>query len=71
MTDEERFKNYIQMVHWKYAKTYANTFPHEYTVREWRKDLEEEFEWVVAYIRRVGKPEPFFTKIHIYLGLAE
>ena len=40
--------------------------PHEYAVREWELDRQQEFEEVALFIRERGKPEPYFSKIHIY-----
>lgn len=59
-------QEYIDSVSWNFSKTYAKTFPHEYTVREWRPDLEEDFERFVRYIRQYGVEEKFFRKTHIY-----
>jgi len=66
--EEKRFRGYIENVRWQFAKTYANTWPHEYTVRDWRPDIGGEFTWAAQYIRDQGMPEPFFKKIHIYLS---
>lgn len=67
--EEKRFRGYIENVRWQFAKTYANTWPHEYTVRGWRPDIDSEFAWAAQYIRDHGTPEPFFKKIHVYLSL--
>lgn len=64
--NREEFDEYINEVYWKFAKTYADTFPHEYTIREWRKDLDDKFEEAARFIRRNGEAERFFSKIHIY-----
>ena len=44
---------YIAEVRWQFAKTMPQ-WPHEYTVREWRPDLEREFFAFVELIRRDG-----------------
>jgi hypothetical protein len=44
---------YIARVRWQFAKTMPQ-WPHEYTVRAWRADLEQEFVQFVVLIRRDG-----------------
>ena len=67
--DLNRVKKYIASVHWKFAKTYAKTWPHEYTIRNWEPDKDSEFAFFVMFIRKYGYPERFFRKIHIYYEL--
>jgi len=67
--DLDRVLSFIEGVNWQFAKTYAKTWPHEYTVRAWRPDLDAEFEFAVRYIRAQGVPEPFGNRTHIYLYL--
>jgi hypothetical protein len=54
-TDDARA--YIANVRWQFAKTMPQ-WPHEYTVRAWRPDLEREFFEFVVLIRRDVKPWP-------------
>jgi hypothetical protein len=49
---------YIAQVRWQFAKTMPQ-WPHEYTVREWRLDLEREFLRFVELIRRYGEVKPW------------
>lgn len=49
---------HITEVHWQFAKTMPRC-PHEYTVREWRPDLEREFFAFVDLIRRDGVVKPW------------
>jgi hypothetical protein len=49
---------YIAKVHWQFAKTMPQ-WPHEYTVRAWRPDLEREFLEFVVLIRRDGVVKPW------------
>jgi hypothetical protein len=51
-------RRYIAQVRWQFAKTMPQ-WPHEYTVREWRPDLEQEFSEFVALIRREGIVKPW------------
>jgi hypothetical protein len=44
---------YIAEVRWQFAKTMPQ-WPHEYTVRTWRPELEREFVEFVVLIRREG-----------------
>jgi len=67
--EEKRFRGYIKNVRGQFAKTYADTWPHEYTVRDWRSDIDGEFAWAVQYIRNHGTTEKFFEDTYIYLYL--
>jgi len=49
---------YIAEVRWQYAKTMPQ-WPHEYTVREWRPDLEAEFEAFASLLRQLGTVKPW------------
>jgi hypothetical protein len=49
---------YIAEVRWQFAKTMPQ-WPHEYTVRAWRPDLEREFVDFVLLIRRGGVVKPW------------
>jgi hypothetical protein len=48
---------YIDSVRWQFAKTMPK-WPHEYTVREWRPDLQPAFEALVTMIRDMGTVKP-------------
>jgi hypothetical protein len=65
--DDENFvRAYIDTVRWKFAKSYGKTAPHEYTVKEWEPEMENEFERFVTIIRTYGYPEKYWSKIHWY-----
>jgi hypothetical protein len=49
---------YISKVDWRFAKTMP-TIPHEYTLREWRPELEPEFLALAHLIRTEGTIEPW------------
>jgi hypothetical protein len=49
---------YIARVRWQYAKTMPQ-WPHEYTVRHWRPDLDSDFAAFAAHIRRNGVVKPW------------
>lgn len=65
---------YIGSVRWQFAKTMPQ-WPHEYTVRAWRPDLEREFFDVVVLIRSDGIVKPWPRDVatpryyHAYLEL--
>jgi len=64
--DLERFLSYVTSVKWQFAETYAKTWPHEYTIRQWRPDLDDEFCRQVMFIRANGIKEPFYKAIRLY-----
>ena len=49
---------YIAEVRWQFAKTMPQ-WPHEYTVREWRPELEDRFVDFVELIRHEGIVKPW------------
>jgi hypothetical protein len=49
---------YIGLARWQFAKTMPQ-WPHEYTVGDWRPDLERDFVEFVALIRRDGIVKPW------------
>src|SRR4051812_30577445 len=55
-TDDAR--TYIATVRWHFAKTMPQ-WPHEYTVRDWRLDLETDFVEFAELIRREGVVKPW------------
>ena len=65
--DMDRFKAYIAEVRWQFAKTYAATFPHEYTIPNWREDLTDDYLWVVKeFIINHGVKGKFFRSTYHY-----
>lgn len=64
--DDIFLREYIDSVRWKTAKTYSKTAPHQYTVREWNEDRDDEFVRAVEIIRTYGYPERFWKKINYY-----
>lgn len=67
-------RGYIEEVRWQFARTMPQ-WPHEYTVRDWRADLDDTFEAFVVLIRDEGivKPWPADTPTpryhHTYLAI--
>lgn len=64
-----RARGYIAKVRWQRAKTYDEIAPHEYTVRKWYPDLNDEFNWFVMFIRETGITEKFWKRPYQYLYL--
>jgi len=56
--DIEGARRYIANVRWTFARTMPQ-WPHEYTVREWRRDLENDFEAFATLIRSDGIVKPW------------
>ena len=54
----EDARGYIAQVRWQFAKTMPQ-WPHEYTVRKWREDLDTEFAAFAELIRRIGVVKPW------------
>lgn len=61
---QSQFAVFASMARWRFSKTYAKTFPHEYTLREWCDEVE--FEAAVLAIRKYGIRKRFFRVFHIY-----
>ncbi len=56
-TDDDA-RSYIAAVRWQFAKTMPK-WPHEYTVRKWRPELEPQFVGFVELIRGEGVVKPW------------
>jgi len=57
---------FVSSCQWKSAKTYAETWPHEYIVRD-RVD-QDKFVQLVHHIRAHGCPAPFYQTSYIYFN---
>lgn len=66
LIDKTRIDNYIESVRWQNSKTYEKIAPHEYTIRWWSMELEDEFIWFLNYIRANGVKEWFYKSQHTY-----
>ena len=51
-------RSYVAKVRWQFAKTMPQ-WPHEYTVRDWRADLDADFDQFVSLIREAGAVKPW------------
>lgn len=66
--DKKQARKFIKDREWVFAKTYADTFPHEYTVR---KDDEDNkvFNSFIMFMRDNSKIKRFFNKEYLYCEL--
>ena len=64
----KKARNIIKNVKWTFAKTYADTYPHEYTLRD-RFDDNQLFNDLIAFIREEGKIKNFNKRHFLYLEL--
>ena len=60
---------FVDTCEWRFAKTYADTWPHEYIVRNWVDA--EQFESFVRFIREHSSPGPFYRLTIGYLRVGE
>ena len=60
----QSFRVFVEARRWQWAKTYAATAPHWYTVRKWRPAHvdQEQFEQAVTTIREYGYDRRFYSK---------
>ena len=58
----------IKRQEWKFAKTYAETAPHEYIVDEWNIEL---FNEICLLIDNDGYEEMFYDKPYRYYNIRE
>lgn len=65
--DIDRFRHFVDTSRWRFAKTYAESYPHEYTLDEWCPD--EEFESAIRCIERWGIEERFWSAERKYFYL--
>lgn len=59
-----KFKDFVATQTWIFAKTYADTSPHEYIVRS--SENEEDFVRAVKFIRNHGFKAKFWRKEYTY-----
>lgn len=53
------FREYVGLVKWQFAKTYAETSPHEYTVGKWKPGFQYKMNQVAWFIKGHGELEIF------------
>ena len=68
--DIERARKFIKDVNWVFAKTYAETAPHEYVVkRDLSPELQKEFDWFAKMIFENGVEEFYYSHKNLYLHI--
>lgn len=65
---QDSLRAFVASIEWTFAKTYAETWPHEYIVRG--EVNEELFERLVRHIRLYGHEEKFYQKPITYFDEA-
>lgn len=65
--DLNGFRRFVGASRWRFAKTYVESYPHEYTLRRWCDP--EAFGAAIACIERHGVVEPFYRRRTKYLYL--
>ena len=65
LTFSDNLKLFIKNTSWVFAKTYAETWPHEYIVQEQVDKML--FDKLADYIDKNGTPDYFYQKQMIYL----
>jgi hypothetical protein len=60
-------RDYIDSVNWKFAKTYAEKAPHEYTVKQWVSSKYDDFEHFIELIREYGFQRKYYRQTWTYL----
>ena len=59
-------RSYRDKCRWQTAKSGP---PHEYTIREWSREAEQDFERAAAGIREYGYAQAFYRNTYIYFNL--
>jgi hypothetical protein len=63
--DTRNFADFVRTSRWRFAKTYVGSYPHEYTLRQWRDP--DAFWLAVLCIERWGAGESFWGRERKYL----
>ena len=56
--DTQWFRDFVERSRWRFAKTYVESYPHEYTLERWIDA--DEFSKAIDCIERWGVTEPFW-----------
>lgn len=68
----ERLEKFIKVNPWRFAKTYANTAPHEYVVLGHLSEaMRKEFRWFESCITKFGTKMPYYRTFFIYLYIGK
>ena len=66
---EEWFRTFVGDARWRFAKTYVESYPHEYTLDEWCDA--DAFEQAITCIERWGVVESFYSSRRKYFYVDE
>ena len=67
--DIDWFRTFVGDSRWRFAKTYVESYPHEYTLEDWVED--EAFLQAIEIIERWGVTEAFWNARRKYLYVDE
>ena len=70
MTEQNNILSIINGEHWRFAKTYANSNPHEYIIRSKCSSVEI-FDYLCEYIKNNGHTEYFYNHSGTYLAIGK
>jgi hypothetical protein len=59
-------RSYRDSCRWQAAKSSP---PHEYTIRDWRPEADNDFDWAAGGIRECGYSQKFFQHEYTYFNL--
>jgi hypothetical protein len=64
---EQQFRNFVEKFNWIFAKTYANTAPHEYIVlQKVGLEYKDEFIKIAKFIREKGFKAYYYSRLGYY-----
>ena len=67
--DLEWFRGFVEESRWRFAKTYVESYPHEYTLQSWGNS--DSFTNAIRCIEQWGITEPFLGTQRKYLHVGE
>ena len=67
--DLQLFRAFVATSRWRFAKTYVESYPHEYTLQRWGDGAG--FSQAIQCIERWGISEPFWSAHRKYLYIDE
>lgn len=69
---EQEFRNFVNRFDWIFAKTYADTAPHEYIVlKKVGIEYKEEFIKIANFIREKGFKAYYYSRVGFYYIIDE
>ena len=67
--DVERLERFVSHSRWRFANTYVESYPHEYTLARWGDS--DAFRASILCIEQWGTPESFLTSRRKYLCVGD